>query len=259
MHGNRRITPWMLASVPIVFILAASNLPTLRLHPVQSLPHRSPLPQIPSSPRALLRRLQKEALTPIRGPTIPIFFFSLLHFVVKFLNGFILPARSRMASRSELTLCAALFLLCCPSRVFAEEKCHWHWLRPQRSDLLEVLHRFYPNAMPLTEKLSAPASQQALRPQASLSQARALNPPIRRRSLHSSAPMASALSLFPRILTVPKSLSMTNSSATPRHSKASLVSHAVLLKFPGHAYWRRTLEILKSSKVSLKATLEPIS
>src|SRR2546422_1045975 len=37
-----------------------------------------------------------------------------------------------MASRSELTLCAALFLLCCPSRVFAEEKCHWHWLRPQR-------------------------------------------------------------------------------------------------------------------------------
>src|SRR5438445_4701381 len=29
------------------------------------------------------------------------------------------------------------------------------------SDLLEVLHRFYPNAVPLTEKLSAPASQPA--------------------------------------------------------------------------------------------------
>src|SRR5258706_9424782 len=27
------------------------------------------------------------------------------------------------------------------------------------TDLLEVLHRFYPNAAPLTEKLSAPASQ----------------------------------------------------------------------------------------------------
>jgi hypothetical protein len=28
-------------------------------------------------------------------------------------------------------------------------------------------------------------------------------------------------------------------------------------EFPGHADWRRTLEVLKSSKVSLKATLEP--
>jgi len=36
-------------------------------------------------------------------------------------------------------------------------------------------------------------------------------------------------------------------------------SHAVLMKFPGHADWSRTLEALKSSKVSLKATLEPIS
>ncbi|HEX7698808.1 MAG TPA: trypsin-like peptidase domain-containing protein [Candidatus Acidoferrum sp.] len=89
------------------------------------------------------------------------------------------------------------------------------------SDLLEVLHRFYPNAMPLTENSRPPRVNKPLRPQASLSQARALNPPIRRRSLHRPPPMASALSLFPRILTVPKSLSMTNSSATPRHSKAS--------------------------------------
>jgi len=37
----------------------------------------------------------------------------------------------------------------------------------------------------------------------------------------------------------------------------SAFSHAVLLKFPGHADWRRTLEVLKSSKVSLKANLEP--
>src|SRR6266436_5734 len=36
----------------------------------------------------------------------------------------------------------------------------------------------------------------------------------------------------------------------------SAFSHAVLLKFPGHADWRRTLEVLKSSKVSLKANLD---
>jgi PEGA domain len=35
--------------------------------------------------------------------------------------------------------------------------------------------------------------------------------------------------------------------------------HSILLKFPGHAEWRRTLEILKSSKTSLKAALDPIS
>jgi len=45
----------------------------------------------------------------------------------------------------------------------------------------------------------------------------------------------------------------------PATLKLSPGSHAVLLKFPGHADWRRTLEVLKSSKVSLKATLEPIS
>jgi S1-C subfamily serine protease len=35
--------------------------------------------------------------------------------------------------------------------------------------------------------------------------------------------------------------------------------HNILLKFPGHADWRRTLEVLKSSKTSLKAALDPIS
>src|SRR5882762_8629765 len=66
-----------------------------------------------------------------------------------------------------------------------------------------------------SRKTLPPRVNKPLRPQASLSQARALNPPIRRRSLHRRPPMASALSLFPRILTVPKSLSMTNPSATP--------------------------------------------
>ena len=34
--------------------------------------------------------------------------------------------------------------------------------------------------------------------------------------------------------------------------------HSILLKFPGHADWRRTLEVLKSSKTSLKAALDPV-
>src|SRR6266478_3707358 len=59
-----------------------------------------------------------------------------------------------------------------------------------------------------------PLVNQPLRTQASSSQARALNSPSHRRSLHRPPPMASAQSLFPRIPTAPKSSSMTNSSAT---------------------------------------------
>jgi hypothetical protein len=44
---------------------------------------------------------------------------------------------------------------------------------------------------------------------------------------------------------------------TPAMLKLTTGSHAIALKFPGHADWRRTLEVLKSSKTSLKATLDP--
>ncbi len=43
----------------------------------------------------------------------------------------------------------------------------------------------------------------------------------------------------------------------PASLKLSAGSHAIVLKFHGHGDWRRTLEVLKSSKVSLRATLEP--
>ena len=45
---------------------------------------------------------------------------------------------------------------------------------------------------------------------------------------------------------------------TPATLKLLAGSHSVILKFPGHADWRRSLEILKSSKASLKATLNPV-
>jgi hypothetical protein len=44
----------------------------------------------------------------------------------------------------------------------------------------------------------------------------------------------------------------------PAMLKLTAGPHSILLKFPGHADWRRTLEILKLSKTSLKAALDPI-
>ncbi len=43
----------------------------------------------------------------------------------------------------------------------------------------------------------------------------------------------------------------------PASLKLPADSHAILMKFPGRGEWRRTLDVLSSSKVSLKATLEP--
>jgi S1-C subfamily serine protease len=44
---------------------------------------------------------------------------------------------------------------------------------------------------------------------------------------------------------------------TPATLKLPAGSHVIVLKFSRRADWRRTLEVLKSSKVSLKAALEP--
>ncbi len=128
------------------------------------------------------------------------------------------------------------------------------------TDLLDVFHRFYSNAVPLTEKLSASASQQA---------AQTAGQPLASEGVESSQPSKVSSSSAPNgvgTVTVSSNLDgaeifitekfLGNASAT---LKLSPGSHAVLLKFPGHADWRRTLEVLKSSKVSLKATLEPIS
>ena len=46
---------------------------------------------------------------------------------------------------------------------------------------------------------------------------------------------------------------------TPATLRIPAGSHAIVLKFPGRADWKRTLEVLKSSKVTLRATLDPAS
>jgi S1-C subfamily serine protease len=121
------------------------------------------------------------------------------------------------------------------------------------SDLLEVLHRFYPNAVPLMEKTSTPAPSR-LSPSENLDS-----------SGHGSL-NASLSATVDAVGTV--SISSDPDGAeifiddkfhgnTPAALKLPAGAHAIVLKFPGHADWRRTLEVLKSSKTSLKATLEP--
>src|SRR6266481_6329157 len=121
------------------------------------------------------------------------------------------------------------------------------------TDLLEVLHRFYPNSVPLIVKTSSAAP----------------GSPTPTESLDS--PANSNASLF----AAPEALGTVSISSEPDGAeifvddkfhgnppatlKLPTGSHAVVLKFPGRADWRRTLEILKSSKTSLKAALDPAS
>jgi serine protease Do len=122
------------------------------------------------------------------------------------------------------------------------------------TDLLEVLHRFYPNAVPLMEKTSTPVTT-----------------PSAGESFDSSANSSSNAS----VSIAPEAVGSVSISSepdgaeifvddkfhgnTPATLKLPAGSHAIVLKFPGHADWRRTLEVLKSSKTSLKAALEPAS
>jgi serine protease Do len=122
------------------------------------------------------------------------------------------------------------------------------------TDLLEVLRRFYPNAVPLMEKTSTPAAM-----------------PGASESSDSSANSSSNASLS----VAPDAVGTVSISSDPDGAeifvddkflgnapatlKLPAGSHAIVLKFPGHADWRRTLEVLKSSKTSLKAALEPAS
>jgi serine protease Do len=122
------------------------------------------------------------------------------------------------------------------------------------TDLLEVLHRFYPNAVPLMEKTSTsaatPSGSEGLNSSANAS----LNTPL---STPSDAVGTVSISSDPdgaEIFVDDKFLG--NAPATLRLPAGS---HAIVLKFPGHVDWRRTLEVLKSSKTSLKAALEPAS
>ena len=122
------------------------------------------------------------------------------------------------------------------------------------TDVLEVLHRFYPSVATATAGQSTAAS--ALQPMA-------------RESSQSDEPSNTPTSAAPEgvgtvtIISDPDSAEIFVDDKflgnAPATLKLSPGSHAIVLKFPGHADWRRTLEVMRSSKVSLKAALEPMS
>jgi len=120
------------------------------------------------------------------------------------------------------------------------------------TDVLEVLHRFYP-------EVSVPKAQSA-----SIAERAA---PVEEPSADESQSESSRV--------VPDGVGTIIISSTPDGAeifvddkfhgntpamlKIPAGSHGIVLKFPGRADWKRTLEVLKSSKVSLRATLDPAS
>jgi len=118
------------------------------------------------------------------------------------------------------------------------------------SDLLEVLHRFYPNVAPARQRTASVASANS-----AAETSDAVQP------LNASAPAAPDGVGTVTISSEPDGAEIFVDEKflgnAPASLKLSAGSHAIVLKFPGHGEWRRTLEVLKSSKVSLKATLDP--
>jgi S1-C subfamily serine protease len=120
------------------------------------------------------------------------------------------------------------------------------------TDLLEVLRRFYPNVA-----LANHGAAQAARPQVLADNGESPE------TLKTSSPSIADAVGTVMVSSEPDGAEifiddkfMGNAPAT---LKLPAGPHCILLKFPGHADWRRTLEVLKSSKTSLKAALDPIS
>jgi len=118
------------------------------------------------------------------------------------------------------------------------------------SDLLDVLRRFYPNVAPARQSTAATLGQPALTETSNSPQATSSSPPPIPDGVGtvtiSSDPDGAEIFVDDKF-----------HGNTPATLKLPTGSHSVLLKFPGRADWRRTLEVLKSSKVTLRATLEP--
>ena len=104
------------------------------------------------------------------------------------------------------------------------------------TDLLEVLHRFYPNAVPLTEKLSAPA-----------------------RSAESPAASPPADSFGTVVLNEPQGAEIWLDQAfvgnVPARLKLTAVPHLIVIKVRGHADWTRSITVQKDSEVTLQPEL----
>ena len=124
------------------------------------------------------------------------------------------------------------------------------------SDLLEVLHRFYPELSASSrQSVSAPGKPSAEEepsagepPTAAISSPAATAPDGSGTVYINSDPDGAEIFVDDKF-----------HGNTPATLKLPSGSHAIVLKFPGRAYWKRTLEVLKSSKLTLRATLSPAS
>ena len=118
------------------------------------------------------------------------------------------------------------------------------------TDLLEVLHRFYPHLAVASQAAAQTAMQPMVRensPSAETSNASSPGAPEGVGTVTiTSEPDSAEIFVDDKFL-----------GNAPATLKLPAGSHAIVLKFPGHTDWRRTLEVLKSGKTSLKATLEP--
>jgi serine protease Do len=112
------------------------------------------------------------------------------------------------------------------------------------SDLLEVLHRFYPDSVVST----APS-------------------PVQTSSDSAASDVSSSAVSSPEgfgtvvVISDPESAEIFVDEKfhgnTPATLRLPAGSHEIVLKFPRHADWRRTLEVLKGNKVNLRAVLNP--
>jgi S1-C subfamily serine protease len=118
------------------------------------------------------------------------------------------------------------------------------------TDLLEVLHRFYPNV-----GLAKQGAAQGTRPLATAESAESSE------ALKTSSPAVAEAVGTVSVSSEPDGAEIFVDDKflgnAPAMLKLPVGPHIILLKFPGHADWRRILEVLKSSKTSLKAALEP--
>jgi serine protease Do len=125
------------------------------------------------------------------------------------------------------------------------------------TDLLEVLQRFYPNAVASQQKLSSPARSA---PETTVAQRPESQSSESSDSMKTVGPVVPEGSGTVVVFSDPDGAEIFVDEKFLGNAPATLKltpgTHSVVLKFPRHVEWRRTLEVLKSSKVSLNATLE---